>query len=161
MHEMFDRIVSLRVSDVMATSPITVDVSASMAEVSHLFASHNIHSAPVVDESGACVGIITASDFVKRSEIFAACQGQPHDMFCGREGMQLEAKSYEGVADCMTQGVQSISPATPLIVAARIMTQAHIHVLPVIEHHRPVGIVSNMDVVAALVNAFEEARNSI
>jgi hypothetical protein len=31
----------------------------------------------------------------------------------------------------------------------------------VIEDHRPVGILSNLDVVAALVNAFEEAKHSM
>jgi CBS domain-containing protein len=145
----------------MAADPITIDSSASMAEVAQQFADHGIHSAPVVDDSGKCVGIVTASDFVKRDKIYATCEGQPHDVLASREGLQLEAKSYDCVSDCMTRGVQAITPETSLIVAARMMTQAHIHVLPVIRRHRPVGMVSNMDVVAALVNAFEEAKNAI
>jgi hypothetical protein len=36
-----------------------------------------------------------------------------------------------------------------------------LHVLPVVEFHKPIGILSNIDVVAALVNAFEEAKQSI
>ena len=67
MHEMFDRILSLQVGDVMASEPITIDLSASMEDVAKIFASHGLHSAPVVDENDKCVGIITASDFVKRS----------------------------------------------------------------------------------------------
>jgi CBS domain-containing protein len=161
MYDMFDRILSLRVGDVMATDPVTIDLSASMEDVSRVFAGQGLHSAPVIDEAGHCVGIITASDFVKRCHIFSAGEGQPHEVVESGEGILMEPRSYDNVSDCMTQGVQGIMPSTPLIKAARIMTQAHIHVLPVIEEHRPVGIVSNLDVVAALVNAFDEAKSNL
>lgn len=161
MHEMFDRILSLRVADVMTSDPVTVDLSASMEDVSRLFETNGIHSAPVVDESGKCVGIITASDFVKRNRMYAAGDCQPHELSHHEEGILLEPRSYDYVSECMTDGIQSITPSTSLIAAARIMTNAHIHTLPVIDGHHAVGIVSNLDVVAALVNAFEEARNSI
>jgi CBS-domain-containing membrane protein len=161
MHEMFDRIVSLRVCDVMTASPVTVDSSCSMAEVSSLFASRGLHSAPVVDDAGRCVGVITASDFVKRSEVLAQSDQQPHTLCHGEEGILLEPKSYDYVTDCMSPCVQAVAPITPLIRAAKIMTSAHLHTIPVIEDHKPVGILSTLDVVAALVNAFEEAKNSI
>ncbi|MGI9470585.1 MAG: CBS domain-containing protein [Rubripirellula sp.] len=161
MHEMFDRIVSLRVLDVMTSDPITVDASLSMEDVSQLFGEQGIHSAPVVDNSGKCVGIITASDFVKRNRKYSSSDSQPHELSHHEEGILLEPRSYDYVSDCMTDGIQSITPTMPLIAAARIMTDAHIHTLPVIEGHQPVGVLSNLDVVAALVNAFEEARNSI
>ncbi len=158
MHEMFDRILSLRVSDVMTTDPITVNASASMSDVSHLFANTGLHSAPVVDDTGNCIGIITSSDFVKRNERYASCDGLPHVLSYREEGLQVEPQSYDYVSDCMTRGIQAITPTMSLIAAARIMTSAHLHVLPVIRHHQPVGILSNLDVVAALVNAFEEAK---
>ena len=161
MHEMFDRILSLRVSDVMTPKPLTVSASASMDEVSRMFASHHLHWAPVVDESSRCVGVIAASDFVKRSEIYSDSDGEPHEIVNREDGIQLEPRSYDYVSDCMTQGVQAVQPSTSLVAAARIMTTAHLHVLPVIEDDRPVGILSNLDVVAVLVNAFEEARNGI
>ena len=161
MNEMFERILSLRVSDVMASEPVTVDASASMADVSQLFASQGLHSAPVVDPSGRCIGIITSSDFVKRNEVYSVANGQPHEIARHEAGIEVEPRSYDYVSQCMTQGVQGVMPSTALIAAARIMTDAHLHVLPVIENNLPVGILSNLDVVAALVNAFEEARNAI
>jgi CBS domain-containing protein len=161
MHEMFDRIVSLRVSDVMSRAPLTVDVSAGMSEVSEFLSTNNIHAAPVVDAQGQCVGIITATDFVKRSEVYSHHGDAARQMLHDNEGLRVEPKSYELVSDCMTSGIQSISPDMPLIAAARVMVDAHLHVLPVIEHHRPVGMLSNLDVVAALVNAFEEAKRTI
>lgn len=161
MHEMFDRIVTLRVSDVMSHQPLTVEAGASMNEVSQLFSQKGLHSAPVVDQQGQCVGIITSSDFVKRTEVYSGNQDVGQQVVHEEDGIFMEPKSCEFVSDCMTTGIQSIGPDMPLIAAARVMVDAHLHVLPVIEHHRPVGILSNLDVVAALVNAFDEAKNTI
>lgn len=161
MHEMFDRLVTLRVCDVMSHDPLTIDVASSMNEVSHLFLKQGLHSAPVVDSQGKCVGIITASDFVKRTELYAQYDDSSQQVVHDEDGMHLEPKSCEFVSDCMTSGIQSLDPDMPLIVAARVMVDAHLHVLPVIDQHRPVGILSNLDVVAALVNAFDEAKGSI
>ncbi len=161
MHEMFDRIVTLRVGDVMTADPVTVNASSSMAEVAHLFTENRLHSAPVVDDAGRCIGIITASDFVKRTEIYSEADQQPMEMVHGEEGILLEPRSYDYVDDCMSPCVQTVSSATPLIQAAKIMTGGHLHILPVVEAHKPIGILSNLDVVAALVNAFDEAKRSI
>ncbi|MEM1068977.1 MAG: CBS domain-containing protein [Planctomycetota bacterium] len=161
MHEMFDRIVTLRVSDVMSRNPTTVEATASMNEVSHLFAEKRIHSAPVVDGQGQCVGIVTASDFVKRADQYAHYDDSTQQIIHDQEGLHSEPKSYEFVSDCMTTGIQAISPDTHLITAGRVMVDAHLHVLPVIEHHRPVGMLSNLDLVAALVNAFDEAKRTL
>lgn len=122
MHEMFDRIVALRVGEVMTADPVTVDSSASMTDVSRLFYKHRLHSAPVVDAAGHCIGIVTASDFVKRAEIYAESDQQPHELVHEEEGILLEPRSFEYVTDCMTQCVQTVDPSASLIHAAKIMT---------------------------------------
>ena len=160
---MFDRIASLRVSDVMAKAPITtVEPTAEMSSVARLFAQRELHSAPVVEDSGRCIGIVTASDFVQRTRSLAASEpdGLGRPMAPAEDAVMIESKSLGTVADCMTTAIQAIHPSTSLIQAARVMAEAHLHVLPVIEHDKPVGILSNIDIVAALVNAFDEARNS-
>lgn len=161
MIEMFDRILSLRVSDVMTSHPITVKSCASMLDVSHLFVSKRLHSAPVVDDCGQCIGIITSSDFVKRIDRYWTSDVGPHEKVRPEESVLAGPQSHEKVSDCMTRSIHTISPSMALIAAARIMIDAHLHVVPVVEEQQPVGILSNLDVVAAMVNAFEEARNAI
>ncbi|MBI2480813.1 MAG: CBS domain-containing protein, partial [Planctomycetia bacterium] len=56
----------------------------------------------------------------------------------------------------MTDAVQSVASNQPLLNAARIMCADHIHHLPVIEGHRVLGVISTMDVIAAMLNAIEE-----
>lgn len=161
MIEMFDRIISLRVGDVMTTNPILIDASSSMGRVSHEFSKKNLHVAPVVDDAGHCVGMISASDFVKRTEIYSQSEQQPHEAVHCEEGILLEPRSYDYVTDCMTPILKSTHKSASMIQAAKIMIDYHLHALPVVEEKKPIGVISNLDIVAALVNAIEEAKQAL
>ena len=57
----------------------------------------------------------------------------------------------------MSAGVRSVQPEQTLLMAARIMCEKHVHRLPVLNlDGKPVGLITSMDVVAALVNAIDE-----
>ncbi len=57
----------------------------------------------------------------------------------------------------MSSGVRSVQPEQTLLTAARIMCEKHVHRLPVLNlDGKPVGLITSMDVVAALVNAIDE-----
>ena len=57
----------------------------------------------------------------------------------------------------MTTAVQSITADDPMTEAARRMCAAHVHRLPVLDHNaRVIGLVTTLDIVAALLGAIEE-----
>ena len=63
----------------------------------------------------------------------------------------------DDVRSNMTAAVQSISADDWLTTAARRMCAAHVHRLPVIDAKgHVVGMVSSLDIVAAMVGAIEE-----
>ena len=152
-----DRLYSLKVSDVMTRSIVELSASQGMYEAAAVFATHGVSSAPVVDEQGRCVGILSAADFLRRN-----CGGDSQDI----ESHVLTQKNSESplqlvstgdfVGAYMTDAVQSVEPGQPLLNAARIMCVGHLHHLPVIEVHRLVGLISTMDVIAAMMNSFDE-----
>jgi CBS-domain-containing membrane protein len=62
----------------------------------------------------------------------------------------------------MSPSVQSVDAGASLVAAARMMCTAHLHHLPVIdEEDRPIGILSTLDVVAAMVNAVDEVKTAL
>ena len=64
-------------------------------------------------------------------------------------------------ADIMSQGVKSVNAHELLLKAAQLMCAKHIHRLPVTgEDRRVVGVISTMDIVAAVLNALDEADAS-
>jgi CBS domain-containing protein len=150
MNSAIDRLGTLSVSEVMAKAVVSVPQRQPMGEVAALFLAHQISSAPVVDEQGACVGILTATDFLKRDAALSEGNGAPHAV--------RSAWVPEDTAETYKSGsVQSISAAAPLLTAAKIMCIQHVHRLPVVDLlGKPVGIISTMDVVAALLNAIDE-----
>jgi CBS domain-containing protein len=87
--------------------------------------------------------MLSAIDYVRRAHVLQSDEG-------------LDA-SVERVAEEMTAGVRSVQPEQTLLTAARIMCEKHVHRLPVLDlDGKPVGLITSMDVVAALVNAIDE-----
>lgn len=137
------RLRALSVSDVMNRHVVWLKDSQTIEQAAELFSHHGISSAPVVNETDRCVGILSVTDFLKARDA-------------------SRAKAGCRVSECMTTGVQSVAPTVSLMRAAVIMSTEHIHHLPVIDAgERIVGVVSTMDVVSALINAVEEAEGPL
>src|SRR4051794_20693515 len=59
----------MKARDVMTTNVLTVSQDASVLEAVRLMLQRKISGLPVVDASGALVGIISEGDFLRRSEL--------------------------------------------------------------------------------------------
>ncbi len=162
MFAAIDRLRTLKVSDVMAKNVVEVSAHQTMEEVAKQFTSNNISSAPVIDEQGRCVGMLSAADYLKRD-----CPRQEHGetpLAMQRHSLvQDESRDSLGIVaardtvDCyMASAVQSIAADASLLEAGRVMCAAHVHRIPVLDGERVVGIVSTMDIVAAMLNAVDE-----
>jgi CBS-domain-containing membrane protein len=125
-----------------------------MTEVAGILARHSLSSAPVVDEEGVCVGIVSAADFLRRDAAIPNGGVAPHH--------HRPAWTPEDVAATyMSSGVQTVAPTTPLLQAANIQCAQHVHHLPVVDHAgKPIGMVSTMDIISALLKALTEQANS-
>jgi CBS domain-containing protein len=168
MTHVIDQLLALRVSDVMAKNVVSVGMNQTMGEVAKVLQENEMSSAPVVDELGRCVGILTASDFVKREHELL---GRERTVLAGNEPSRRDARgnhpyrltsSLEDYAEFhMTPAVQSIDPGASLLRAARMMCAQHIHRLLVLnELGQPVGVISTMDIVAALVNVVDQLQST-
>lgn len=70
--------------------------------------------------------------------------------FAGMSDPNLDVLDEYTVADAMTTKVKTIGPDEPAIEAARMMQEAKVHRLLVMEHHRLAGIVSTTDLNRAV-----------
>jgi CBS-domain-containing membrane protein len=154
----------LRVEHVMARDVITVHEDCTLAEAAALMRNCEVSGMPVVDKYGRCVGVLSATDFVacKTEELpnhapavrMAAtvdCAGRPH-------AVAIDANT---VRAHMSPRVETIREHSPLVDAGQMMCRAHIHRLIVVDRqNHPIGVVSSLDLVSALVHAIEEAQRS-
>jgi CBS domain-containing membrane protein len=149
-----ERLQELTVADVMNKQVITVGAHQAMAQVAQVFLRHEISAAPVIDESGRFVGMLSATDFLRRD-----AQTLEPRLGLADHGQALVIRDCGPDMACayMTTAVQTASPRTPLIQAAMMMTAVHIHRLPVLDaEQRLIGMMSTMDVTAALVNIVDQ-----
>jgi CBS-domain-containing membrane protein len=139
-----------------------------MREAAALFRSHDISAAPVVDEHGRCVGVVSATDFLERDADCGDVRAPGSQSYSCRllgtaadEPLRISSPSEDAVANWMTDAVQSVSPEASLSMAAKIMCAQHVHRLVVLdERHRVCGMLSTMDVAAALVNVLDELHSA-
>ena len=162
MNSAIERLLTLRVVNVMSRDVIQVSPRQNMADAADLLFEHEISGAPVVDESGRCVGVLSATDFVReRCRRRVRAQGpdrepgvSPGDVLPGQACVGFDAHR---VADHMTPILHSISEGSTLVEAARSMCDHHIHRLMVLDDHGHLrGVLSSLDVAAAFISAIEE-----
>ncbi|GMQ80101.1 MAG: hypothetical protein BMS9Abin04_043 [Planctomycetia bacterium] len=163
MDDAIDRLLALRVADVMTREVVVVSEKSWLAEAAELFGQRNVSAAPVVNQAGQCIGILSVADFVKLDAPLGG-EAEPVPDENGRPAGDVaepEWPSRQTVGSRMTRDVQSVESGASLLAAARVMCGQHIHRLPVLDEGRPVGVISTMDVVAALVNSIDEMKSSL
>lgn len=123
----------IRVEDIMSTPPITANRSTPIEEVAKIMNENKIGSILIVDDEGKLEGIITERDI-----LFAVA----HDKI----GKGLPAYMI------MTEDPLTVTPGVPIIEAVRIMREANVRHLPVVDKdNKPVGMISLRDIIDAVM----------
>jgi CBS domain-containing protein len=146
----------LTAADVMTSTLVTIPEDMSLRAAARLLSEQNISGAPVVDEKGRCTGILSATDFLRWAGSHnRAAIPLDADAACITEWavVDMEVLPTDEVCAYMTRDVVTAAPEDPLRKLARMMIDAHIHRLVIIDkERRPVGIVSSTDLVASVAN---------
>jgi CBS domain-containing membrane protein len=130
-----------RVRDLMSTSVITLTRGHSLPLARELMDMKRIRHLPVVDDAGMLVGLVTHRDLLNAAISSLA----PLDA-AERDELQLKVP----VARIMRAQIWTIGPDDPADAAARLMLEHNIGCLPVTEHGRVVGILTEADLVEAI-----------
>jgi CBS domain-containing protein len=143
----------MRAQDVMTKNVATVSPSATVPEVAHLLLERNISAAPVVDEKGKLVGIVSEGDFLRRHEIVGRDRRSwwLQLLRTETERAQEYTKTHsQRVEDVMTRNVVTVREDTQIAEIARILEGKRIKRVPVLRDGKIVGIVSRADLLRAL-----------
>jgi CBS domain-containing protein len=143
----------IRAKDIMKTGVITVSPETTVEELGRLFIERGISGAPVTGPAGELYGIVTENDMIKQNRRFhIPTIIRLFDAFIPLESsssMEKEIKrmSASKVSEICTREVITITSETPLPEIATLMSDKGVHLLPVVDAGRLVGIVGKMDVI--------------
>jgi len=148
----------------MQTYLISVNPETPLLEVHRLFVDEEINGAPVVDETGRLLGVISSVDLLRavEEEHDAASAGSSHV----REFLELSGPDWQEesddfknrlaertVADAMTRGGITVTPETPISEVAATLRKHRIHRVFVVDGEQLCGVISTFDLVALLEKA--------
>jgi CBS domain-containing protein len=146
----------MRARDVMVSPVITVKSHSSIHELAKIFMERHISAAPVVDERGQVIGIVSEGDLMRRSEN----RTERHHPWWLQPFLSIETLATEyvkaharKVADVMTRNVISADPDTPLSEIATLLEKNSIKRVPITRDGQLFGIVTRANLVQAIAGA--------
>jgi CBS domain-containing protein len=149
------------VRDIMTREVITVSPDTEIAQAAKLLLEKGINGAPVVDESGALVGILCQSDLITQQKslpipsLFTLLDGFIPLTSMKHVEREIQKISATSVAQAMTPNPVTVGSDTSIEEVATIMVEKSFHTLPVVDEGRLVGIVGKQDVLKVLVSGPE------
>ncbi len=147
-------LLSRKAGDLMSQTLLVFPREMSLAGAAHLLSQSNVSGAPVVNDDGQCVGVISATDFVHLAETNRPLVRAARESVYSWQILDAEPAGEGTVEDAMNRDPVMVTPATPIAVLARMMINAHIHrVIVVDDKQHPIGIVSSTDILAAVAQA--------
>lgn len=194
---------SLTAGDLMTREVVTLPQQMPLQEAVRLLLHNQVGGAPIVDEQGKCVGVLTAIDILRlagrredatraaspplpiacpfqlkyqssKGEELTLCTlppgmcpiqekraepgekeiivcREPHCVLADWQVVVLEKLPTDEVRQFMTRDPVTVPSSMGIQKLARIMIDAHIHrVIVVDEKEKPVGVVSSTDMLAAV-----------
>jgi CBS domain-containing protein len=149
--------------EVMQTDVISVSPHASLIEVHRLFLEEEISGAPVIDDEGTVLGVISSKDLLRavQDEYESGAAGAAPVYF--REELPYSGPDWRSApgdfhdrmaaltaADAMVHELIAVPPQTPVAEVARIMRAQRIHRVFVVKEQELLGIVTTFDLVGLL-----------
>jgi CBS domain-containing protein len=145
---------SRRVSDVMATSVVTVDRATPYKEIARLLAEHRISGMPVLKMGREVAGVVTEADLLAAEARTASRLRSAHRISLRRRTGQHPALTAGAL---MTSPAITIGPHVTVHAAGRVMSDRHVRLLPVVDDHaRLIGVVSRRDLLAVFLRPDED-----
>jgi CBS domain-containing protein len=144
----------LKVTDIMTTKVITVDDTMDIHSLSRKLISERISGAPVINENGQLVGVVSLYDLVKHEGQVGDTESAPYWFGNSRlpAGYHEEdlSESTTIVQQIMTPAVHSIDEQAGLIELCDFFLNGDIHRVLVTKDEKLVGIVTPSDVIGCL-----------
>ncbi len=151
--------IKLTAADVMTRGVQTVGADWTLDELRTFLVAHSITGAPVCDEAGKLVGVISATDLMRAAAEQDGTTENEHLYALGFDrrldedelrGLHLEAGSTTRVREVMTPLVFEVTPDASLFTVADMMTRGRIHRVFVSRGTKLEGVVSALDLVRVL-----------
>ena len=149
---------SKTVAEVMQRSVVSLSPDDSLLDAHRVLSEGEIHGAPVVDEVGEIVGVVSSTDLIR-----AVAEEHESAGFASHAGFQ-EGREFgpsiwtvpedfqdrlanRTVGEVMTKGACTVDATERASAVAELLQSRRIHRVWVVNEGRPTGVVSALDLM--------------
>ena len=126
-------------SDIMVSDLVTLSPETDVLEAIDLLLEHHISGAPVVDDQGRLLGVLTELDCIRRLAE-AASNGIP----------------AQTVGLCMSRDVATVRESTDLLTISDLFRNSRVRRLPLLRGDRLVGQITRRDLLQAFNTVLQQ-----
>ena len=143
----------LTAKEIMTRKIITVELELDVSELATLFWTNRISGAPVVDESGKLLGIVTESDLIDQSKkvhiptIITILDSMIFLENPAKLDKEIKKMTGTKVKDIYSAEVVTVTEDTEMAEIATIMADRSLHTLPVVRGEKLVGVIGKADII--------------
>jgi CBS domain-containing protein len=144
-------------AELMSPNPLSLRDDVTLKEAIAFLVDRNISGAPVIDEAGRPVGVLTQSDVLVHDREEVRHAAPPEVEYSSPlpgsswDDFQIECVDTTPVRDVMTPAVFCVSMASPAWDVVEQMRELNVHRLFVVDGDGVlVGVVTAMDIVRRL-----------
>jgi CBS domain-containing protein len=131
----------MRVMDLMEKEVLTVHVDDAVEDLLDALVGKHIHGAPVVDGAGDLVGVVSLLDVYFSTMTRLERQ---------EAGPRKRTGNVLKVGDIMTSPAVSIGERANIADLCEMMHKLRLHRVPVVRKRKVIGMVSSLDICAAV-----------
>ncbi|NCO83145.1 MAG: hypothetical protein COZ31_11730 [Nitrospirae bacterium CG_4_10_14_3_um_filter_44_29] len=146
----------LTAKDIMTKDVTTVKATTTIEELARILMEHKISGAPVVDDNENLIGIVTENDLISRDRrLHIPTVIRLFDAFImlespGKLGKEIKKMAAIIVNDIYTKEVITVTEAAPVQDVAAIMSEKKVHLIPVVEGKKLLGIIGKIDLIKGI-----------
>jgi CBS domain-containing protein len=148
--------IMLKARDIMTREVHTVSPETTVEVLARFFVETGVSAMPVVDDAGTLRGIVTETDLIAQDRplhiptVISLFDWVLYVESQERFREQVKKITARQVAEICTTDVASCSPDTPVCDIASLMVDRGVHLVPVIEGRRLVGVVARLDIIRSM-----------
>ncbi len=146
----------LTAKEIMSRNVTTVTEDTSVRELASILASHKISGAPVVNDQGEIIGVVTENDLIDQNKkvhiptVMAILDSFIFLESPGRLEKELKKMTGTQVKDIYSSELVTVQEDTPLDELATVMAEKKIHTLPVLAGKKLVGVIGKTDIIKTI-----------
>lgn len=146
----------LKAKDIMTTNVITVKPSTTIEELSQKLIEYNISGVPVVNDAGDLIGIVTENDLINQNKrLHIPTVMRLFDAFIvlespGKIENEMKKMTATTVDEICSKKVITAAEDTSVEEIATIMSEKKVHLIPVVQGKKILGIIGKMDLIKGI-----------